>query len=109
MASWWASSSSYIYNEEKRLNGLRAQRINFLVKNASDIPRAGKVLLDRLWLHGHGDIVVSKSGQLLEKTTFDGSVWQPCRFDFAAGAACSSTLTLQRGKPEVVLGAIDDT
>ena len=87
MASWWASSSSYIYNEEKRLNGLRAQRINFLVKNASDIPRAGKVLLDRLWLHGHGDIVVSKSGQLLEKTTFDGSVWQPCRFDFAAGAA----------------------
>ncbi len=72
---WWSSTSSYIFNGEKQLNGLRGQRIYFLVINASDIPRAGKVLMDRLWLHGYGDIVASKSGQLLEKTTFDGSVW----------------------------------
>src|SRR5262249_34403346 len=37
-----------------------------------------------LWLAGHGYIMVSKSGQALDRSLVDASVWQPERLDFAA-------------------------
>ncbi len=108
---WFPSASSCIYNEEVPLWGVRGQRLYLLVANAADIPRAGKVLLDRLWLAGHGHFEVSKSGALLERTLFDGSVWQANRLDFAGGAHCTAPLRQDRGGPVLIDGdtAVVDT
>lgn len=83
---WWASSSSCLFNGGDQVSGIKGQRLYYTVKDAIDIPRAGKVLIDRFWLDGHGFYEVSRSGQALERTVFDASVWQASRLDFAAGA-----------------------
>lgn len=97
---WWKSSSSNICKVGgEDLTGLRGQRIYVPVQDATDIPRAGKTLQAKLWLAGHGFIFVSASGSMLERTTFDASVWQPSRLDFAAGAVTCSALEQRRGAP----------
>ncbi|MEI6800600.1 MAG: hypothetical protein WCO04_15505, partial [Pseudomonadota bacterium] len=108
---WFPSASSCIFNGDVPLWGVRGQRLYLLVANAADIPRAGKVLLDRLWLAGHGHFEVSKSGVLLERTLFDGNVWQPNRLDFAGGADCTPPLRQDRGSPLLIEGdtAVVDT
>ena len=103
---WWASSSSNILNTDtgEQVCGLHGQRVYFLVDNASDIPRAAKVLEDRLWLAELGHFKISASGALLGRTPFDMAVYQPSRLDFAAGAHCASPLQQQRGEPQVYRG-----
>jgi len=103
-AIWWPSTSSFIYQDDRELQGLRGQRIYLMVADASDIPRAGKALNERLWALGHGRFEVSASGSLLERPVFDGSVWQSNRIDFAAGAACGAGLSQHRGEPYVMAG-----
>lgn len=98
---WWSSTSSYIYQGENELYGLRGQRVYLFVADASDIERAGKALTERLWLKGYGRYEVSESGQLIERTLLDGSVWQANRIDFAAGASCGQGLEQKRGAPHV--------
>lgn len=108
----WPSASSFIYAGDQELHGLRGQRIYLTVADASDIPRAGKVLNERLWALGHGRYEVSASGSLLERPLFDGSVWQTNRIDFAAGAKCGPGLEQRRGDPVVIegkLGSLLDT
>ena len=85
---WRPSSSSYIYNGNEQINGLKGQRLYIFVKNAHDIERAGKVLFNRLWLNSHGYYDISKAGSFLERSPIDSSVWQPSRLDFAAGSHC---------------------
>lgn len=104
---WWPSTSSNIYLGEKELSGLKGQRIYIIVKNATDIPRLGKVLNDLLWANGIGYFEVSKSGSLLERGLFDGSVWQTNRIDFAAGAKCHDGLEQRRGEPLLLPGKIN--
>ena len=99
-----ASGSTFIYNGDtgecvKGAGGLR-QWVH--VADARDIPRAGQVLFDRLWLAGHGYYAVSKSGALLERGLIDAAVWQPERLDFAAGASCVAPLEQRRPEPLVV-------
>jgi hypothetical protein len=99
------SASSWIYDrsDEKcslRI-GQRGLRAYILVRDSWDIPRAGKVLFDRLWLAGRGYFRVSKSGQRLPRTIIDGAVFQPERLDFAAGASCLDPLKQKRPDPEV--------
>ena len=106
---WWCSSSSLIYNGMEQLYGIRGQRVYILVKDASDIPRAGKVLFSRLWLAGHGYMMVNRAGNLLERSTIDANVWQTNRLDFAAGAKCMPPLEQRRGKPEFSNGKLLDT
>lgn len=103
---WWPSTSSMIYAGEQQLRGIRGQRIYLFVQDAADIPRAAKVLNDRLWAMGIGRFEVSKSGSLLERPLFDGSVWQTNRIDFAAGADCGDGLEQRRGRPEVYPGLV---
>lgn len=104
---WWPSTSSLIYrNDGTELTGVKGQRLYPLVKDAADIPRAGRTLMDRLWLAGYGRYEVSKSGSLLERPLFDSSVWQPSRIDFAAGAHCIGELEQRRGNPLVLEGLI---
>lgn len=101
---WGVSSSSYIYNSEtgEQITGIRGQRLYVLVADARDIPRAGKVLFDRLWLARHGRYVVSKSGQTLNRAPVDASVWQTNRLDFAAPPVCIAPLEARRPAPEVL-------
>lgn len=106
---WWPSSSSFIFNGDKELTSLKGQRLYYGVKNAKDIPRAGNVLVERLWLNGKGWFEISKSGALLERTIVDASVWQTNRLDFAAGAQCVAPLEQRRGDPVVMQGALLDT
>ncbi len=98
---WWPSTSSHIYANGEEMSGLKGQRIYLSVKDASDIPRAGAVLNERLWARGYGHFEVSKSGQLLKRNVFDGAVWQPNRIDFAAGAKCGPGIEQRRGAPFV--------
>lgn len=101
---WWASASSCIWEGDTELRGIKGQRLYLVVKDASDIPRAGQALVDRLWLAGHGHIEISKSGALLERTLVDASVWQQSRLDFAGGAACGDGLEQRRGDPVIIEG-----
>ena len=104
MRVWWSSSSSNIHFQESIITGLSGQRLYLLVTDASDIPRAGQVLLQRLWLQGHGRILVSSSGQCLLRTLADAAMFEPTRLDFAGGAICVSPLTQDRGAPDVLPG-----
>lgn len=106
---WWCSSSSLIYNDHEQLHGIRGQRVYILVKDARDIERAGKNLFNRLWLAGHGYMMITRAGTLLERTLIDASVWQTNRLDFAAGAMCSPPLEQRRGAPKVFEGELLDT
>ena len=101
---WWPSASSCIWAGDNELRGIRGQRLYLIVKDANDIPRAGRALVDRLWLAGHGHIEISKSGALLERTIVDASVWQPSRLDFSGGAYCGDGLEQRRGYPVIIEG-----
>lgn len=98
---WSVSSSSEIWNAEtgEQVTGIRGQRLYILVADSRDIPRAGAVLFDRLWLAGHGYYMVSKSGALLARADVDSSVWQTNRLDFAAPPVCLSPLECRRPAP----------
>jgi hypothetical protein len=106
---WMPSTGSCIHNEEtgEELVGLRGQRLYILVADATDIPRAGAALCDRLWLIGRGRIDISAAGSLLERTDVDGSVWSPERIDFPAGADCRPPLVQRRGEPKIIDGTIE--
>lgn len=105
---WFPSSSSHIVHSStgQDFTGLRGQRIYMLVQDASDIERAGKALVDRLWLCGFGRFDVSDSGSRLERTLVDATVFQPNRLDFAAGATCTAPLQQQRGEPLLIRGDV---
>lgn len=89
---WRPSSSSYLYDGAREVQGLRGQRVYLPLIRASDIPSLGNLIYDRLWLRDYGFVVLSASGQLLERTLVDRTVWQPERLDFAAGPVCEPPL-----------------
>lgn len=101
------SSSSFIFDVEagRCLKGEGGHHGYIFVQDAHDIPRAGKILADRLWLAGYGYCIVSKSGQILDRCLIDTSVWQPHRLCFSAGAACKEGLRQDRPTPLVVNNA----
>ncbi len=79
------STSSCIYREDgTELRGVRGQHVFAIVKNAHEIPEIGQIVADRLWLAGHGYIAIGGSGNLLERTITDTSVWQPERLIFGS-------------------------
>jgi P4 family phage/plasmid primase-like protien len=103
---WVPSASSYIFNAEteEQITGLKGQRLYCVVDDASMIPIIGETIFKRLWLAGHGRIVVGKAGQLLVRTLIDKTVYQPCRLDFAGGANCEEPLVQRRGDPQKISG-----
>ena len=96
------STSSCLFHKGKELVGVKGMRFYILIEDAGQIPRVGKWLNDRLWLHGVGRYEVSKSGTLLERPLFDASVWQTNRIDFCAGAKCKNGIEQRRGSPELI-------
>ncbi len=101
---WWCSGSSFIYQGDEVIQGLRGQRIYVMVQDASDIERAGKVLEKRLWLAGCGRIEISTAGSLLLRSLVDSAMFQPARLDFIGGAVCEPPLEQRRGEP-LILGS----
>jgi hypothetical protein len=103
---WWTSSSSNISNSEtgEKLSGVAGQRVYVMIQEAIDIPRAAKVIADRLWLADLGNFKISISGSMLERVPFDMSVYQPSRLDFASGAFTKSPLIQKRGLPCLIKG-----
>jgi hypothetical protein len=79
-----ASTSAGISNNEtgEKFTGSGGFHIYITVTNAADIPRALKVLFERLWLAGFGWITVGTSGQLLERAVIDAAVGSAERLIF---------------------------
>lgn len=98
----WSSGSSHIWHDTVELQGRRGQRVYSLVLDAGDIPRAAGVLADRLWLSGHGRIVLSKSGAKLKRHLFDDAMKEPARLDYIGGAVCKPPLSQRRGAPLIL-------
>ena len=96
-----ASASTHIYHGTRELRGAGGIHMYVAVADGTDIPRAGAALYERLWGHGSGYFVVSKSGQVLDRNLIDRCVWQPERLDFASGAHCSHPLERRRPDPDV--------
>lgn len=99
-AIWRPSASSCIFNEAgAELRGIAGQRLYVPVLDANDIPRAGQVLFDRLWLAGFGWYEISKSGSLLARAVIDANVFQPERLDFCGGASVGKGLVQRLADP----------
>lgn len=97
---WRASASSGIMAPDGRaLTQLGGQRLYIPVRDASKIPNAGKALIDLLWASGQGWVRIGAAGQALDRSLFDGSVWQPERLDFAAPPALLDGLTRRPPAP----------
>jgi putative DNA primase/helicase len=105
------SSGSCIYDAETReeLVGIRGQHVTLMVEDATDIPRAMKVLFKRLWLADHGWILVSAAGSLLPRAPADQALAQPQQPVFEVNANCGPGLVQRRPKPIVDPGGALDT
>jgi putative DNA primase/helicase len=81
---WTQSSTSSIRTtdgtDEIGMGGWRAYAI---VDNAAAVPDVGSFIYQASWGAGHGYCVVSKSGQILDRSLTDVAVHQPERIDFA--------------------------
>jgi len=98
---WRASSSSGVDGAD-----VQGQRVYIMVDDASQIPRVGKVLFERLWLAGHGYYAISKSGQLLERGPVDAAVWRPEGMDFAAAPVLGEGVTRTEYDSMIIDGCI---
>lgn len=98
---WGHSSGGHVYSAEtgECLKGEGGHHGWIFVEDARDVPRALKVLADRLWLAGHGYLAISKGATVLERTMVDTAVGSPERLVFAGGAACGKGLEQRRPAP----------
>lgn len=94
---WRPSGSSHIFHGDQDLTGLRGQHVVVPVADASDWPRALKVIAARLWLAGHGRVKVSSAGALLERCPVDLAVGEAARLLFVGGSHCEPPLEQRRG------------
>ena len=93
------SASSCIWSVDVELRPTRGWHLFIQLARASDIPSAGEIITKRLWLAGQGYIALSKSGQMLQRSLVDSSVWQPERLSFDGGSECGAGLEQRRGRP----------
>jgi hypothetical protein len=75
-----------------------------MVDDASAIPALGSSLYQALWKNGYGYILISQSGQVLDRSLIDASVWQPERIDFAAEPVLRDGLE-RRAPGPILLGS----
>ncbi len=101
---WRASSSAFLYRESdgSELIGPGGWRCYVMVDDAAAIPEVGAFLYQALWSKGHGYILISLSGQALDRSLIDASVWQPERVDFAAEPVLGEGLVRRAPKPVLI-------
>ena len=80
-------------------------RCYVMVDNASAIPGVGAFIYQGLWEMGHGYIAISRSGQPLDRSLIDASVWQPERVDFAAEPVLEGGVIRKAPKAVLLEGA----
>lgn len=97
-----SASANILDGEGNDLTGVSGQRVYLPVQSGLDIPRAAKVLEERLWLSGQGRIEISKSGAMLTRSLFDFAVYQPSRLDFVGAADLVPPLHQRPKLPQVV-------
>ena len=103
---WRASSSAYLFRRDgTELIGMGGWRCYVVVDDASAIPNVGAHIYQRLWEAGHGSIVPSQSGQALDRSLIDASVWQPERVDFAAEPVLEGDVIRRAPNPVLLNGA----
>ena len=76
-----------------------------VVDDARDIPRAGKVLFDRLILAGYGYGFATEGGRVEVRTIVDAAVWTPSRLFYTGGAACGKGVLQSREFATITQGA----
>ena len=105
------STASFIFDSqtEKQLIGPGNCHTYIPAKDASDIPRFFKALIQKLVLNGHGEIRLSKSGSRLVRTPIDGVVNSPERLIFEGPPICKDGLEQRRPPPEFMPGPAYDT
>lgn len=96
------SGSSHICEGGRDLTGRRGLHLFILTKYAADWPRVVKVLAQRLWLAGHGRVVVGARGAMLLRCPIDTCTADPTRLIFAGGAECEPPLYQDRGEPVIL-------
>jgi hypothetical protein len=108
-----ASTSAGIFNAETGAQFVKSggSHIYVAIADAADIPRAIKVLFDRLWLEDYGWVVVGGSGQILERSLIDASVGLPERLVFEGAPVVLSPLAQDKKarKARVSEGSVIDT
>lgn len=79
------------------------------VSDASDIPRFGKALFQRLFIAGHGHIDLASNGAMLVRSIIDAAVFSPERLDFVGPPIISDDLEWTPPKPFYCAGEFLDT
>lgn len=76
-----SSSSNCIYSEEtgEELVGVKSLHLFCPVLDASDLPRALTVLHERMWLAGHGAVVMAETGKPLLRSPVDLALCNPAQ------------------------------
>jgi hypothetical protein len=95
----------------ERLSGSGGAHWFVLVKDGADIERFLKTFHQRCWLHGFGWLEVSASGQLLERSLVDRTVYAPERLVFEASPLVEPPLEQDRDsrRPLATEGVAIDT
>ena len=105
------STGSHIIDMESGevLVGRRGLHEYIFVMDATDLPRAGRVLFCRAILAGHGAPFITKSGIVFLRTLVDVAVFQEERLIFIGGADTEWPLTQLRPDALVFEGELLDT
>ncbi|MBN8441574.1 MAG: hypothetical protein J0M28_07730 [Thauera sp.] len=107
---WWASSSSFVFDGERQVTGLKGQRLYFLTEDGTDTERVLKAINKRAWLAGRGRVEVSAAGSLLVRGLADEAMATAARLDYIGGSVCEPPLSQRRPRPEVLCsGGFVDT
>ena len=101
------SKSVYIVGEDTETN--KAYRFYFPVSDATDIPRYGKLLFDRLWLQGCGYIKLSPSGKMLVRSPINATVYSPDYFDIVGTPINDKNIKYKKPIPTFSPGNYLDT
>lgn len=110
-AAWFLrpSLSACVHLPDQAPSAPKSWHVYVLVADAGDIPRAGKLLFDRIWLAGFGHIIISKAGTLLTRSLIDSAVWQPERLDFVGEPLVGDGLTYTKPVVDYHEGTALDT
>lgn len=92
----WPSSGSCIVGDGVEPRGMRGFHHALPVRDATDIPRAGRVLHKLLVLAGYGFPFVTKAGVVLVRSIVDTAIWRPAQPLFLGGASCGPGLIQDR-------------
>jgi hypothetical protein len=110
-AACWVrgSVSAGVHKAGEAVKPRKGFHLYFAVQDASDIPRFGKVLFQRLWLAGFGFIALSAAGSCLVRGPIDAAVFDGERLDFVGEPVLGDGLELSKPKPEYIAGDWLDT